>query len=191
MFRLTEALFRVTGLSFRYFRHQHAVFFHIDQREASDQVLCQKWCPKQLNRSSDAISQHIVLFHSNYHSTLWINFNHRSIYNDNMAIRTPSQVRLIFYCLSATDRVIRIYKFASCFRLTLPLLNPKALHALHSCYTLNSCLGALYLNSRGRYVGSVISWGRHGRKLIKHATSLSHERQLEVISKPKVTSHVT
>ena len=44
--------------------------------------------------------------------------------------RAPSQVRLIFYCLPATDRVTRI-KFTSFFRLTLLLLNAKALHALH------------------------------------------------------------
>ena len=34
-----------------------------------------------------------------------------------------------FTALPATDRVIRI-KFTSCFRLTLPLLNPKALKFL-------------------------------------------------------------
>ena len=43
-----------------------------------------------------------------------------------MATRAPSQVRLIFYSLPTTDRVIRIYKFTSCFRSTLLLLNPKA-----------------------------------------------------------------
>ena len=59
-----------------------------------------------------------------------MNFNHRSIDNDNMATRAPSQVRLIFYSLLATDRVTRI-KFSSCLRLTLPLLNPNALHVLH------------------------------------------------------------
>jgi len=41
-----------------------------------------------------------------------------------------SQVRLIFYCLAATDRVICIYKFTSCFCLMLPLLDPKAPHAV-------------------------------------------------------------
>ena len=35
------------------------------------------------------------------------------------------------YCLPATDRVICIKFRRSCFRLMLPLLNPKALHALH------------------------------------------------------------
>ena len=80
-----------------------------------------KLAPETLNRSA-------MRFHSNYHSTLLINFSYRSIYNDNMATRAPSQVRLIFYCLPAIDRVIRI-KFTSCFRLTLPLLNPKTLHS--------------------------------------------------------------
>ena len=42
-----------------------------------------------------------------------INFNHWSLYNDNIA----------------TDRVIKITR--SCFHLTSPLLNPQVLHALN------------------------------------------------------------
>ena len=72
----------------------------------------------------------------------------------------PSQVRLIFYCLAAIDRVIHT-KFTNCFRSALLLLNPKTLHALHLS------LGALFLNSRGRHVGGVISWGRHDLFLSK------------------------
>ena len=58
IFRLTEALITL-------FRHQRATFFHIDLREDSNQVLCQKWRPKQWNRSRDTKGQHITLFHSN------------------------------------------------------------------------------------------------------------------------------
>ena len=67
-----------------------------------------------------------------------------NIYKDIMAARVPRQLRLISllryssrycalssYCLPATDRVICIKFRRSCFRLMLPLLNPKALHALH------------------------------------------------------------
>ena len=46
-----------------------------------------------------------------------------------------------------------------CYRSTLPT---RALHLVGG-----SCLGALYLHSRGRYVlwlGGVISWARHERK---------------------------
>ena len=95
--------------------------------------LCQQWRPKQLNRSSDAMSQYIMLFHSNYHSTLSINVNHRSIYNDNMATRAPSQVRLIFYCLSATDRVTRLRRVRLFF----------TRGGLRS-YTLVTILGGIY-----------------------------------------------
>ena len=73
-----------------------------------------KFCVKNGAQSSDAISQYIMLFHSNYHSTLWINFIHRYLCDWYFTASVP-----------ATDRVIRIY-------------------------VLNSCLGALYLNIRGR-----------------------------------------
>ena len=96
-----------------------------------------------------------MLFHSNYHTTPRIDFNHRAIYNDNLAIRAPSQAT---ESLPATDRVIRI-KFTTRFRLTLPLLNPKTLHAL----ILSQYLGALCLVVRGRHFGGVIPWGRHDR----------------------------
>ena len=35
------------------------------------------------------------------------------------------------YCLPVTDRVIRIKFTRSCIRSTLPVLNPKTLHAFH------------------------------------------------------------
>ena len=66
------------------------------------------------------------------------------IYNDNIAARVPRQMRFVSllrysshycalpsYCLPATDRVICIKFRRSCFRLMLPLLNPKTLQALH------------------------------------------------------------
>ena len=52
----------------------------------------------------------------------------------------PCQMRLICYCLPATDRVIYIKFMRSCFRLTLPLLNRKAFHVFH---LINSSSGAL------------------------------------------------
>ena len=85
-----------------------------------------------------------------------------------MATRAPSQVRLIFYCLPTTDRVIRIYKFTSCFRSTLLLLNPKAFNTHITLKFLTHVWGR-YISIvegvmsciRGRHVGGVISWGRH------------------------------
>mgnify|MGYP007058647242 CR=1 FL=1 len=45
--------------------------------------------PKTIEQISNTMSQYIMLFHSNYHSTLWINFNHPSIYIDIMAKKAP------------------------------------------------------------------------------------------------------
>ena len=97
--------------------------------------MCQKW--KAMEQTSDATSQYIVSFYSmcetkHAFSTQRKNFNHRLIYNGHIATRAPCQVRL------------------SCFRLTLPLLNPSLTHISQKFLT----------QVRGRYVlqlGGVMS----------------------------------
>ena len=78
-------------------------------------------------------------------------------------------MRLISYCLPATDQVIRIKFTRSCFRLTLRSLNPKALHPFRSSSVLTQVRGHYILivggvlcviANRGHYVlrlGGVMS----------------------------------
>ena len=65
-----------------------------------------------------------MLLHCNYHSTQWINFNHRSIYSDNIATRAPCQVRLT--CLRATDHLnLALIKFKSSYQYSYQLITIK------------------------------------------------------------------
>ena len=74
----------------------------------------QKWRP--IERCEKSV-YHAVLLQLSLNSPLITQLCESTLIID-------SQVRLIFYCLQATDRVICIYKFTSCFRLMLPLLDP-------------------------------------------------------------------